>query len=119
MDRITIRGLRVDTRIGVGDDERARPRPVSIDIELDTDLRRAGRSDDLGDTVDYDELASRVAELVRSSEVRLLEHLAEKIASLLAGLSIVQRVSVEVTKEAPPTAEEVRGVAVRIERPAR
>lgn len=119
MDEIIIRRLRAQTHIGFSDEERARPQAVRVDIAIAADLARAGRSDDLGDTVDYHGVVTRVTDFVASSEVNLLEHLAEKIAGLIARDFAVQRVTVEVAKESPPFAEAVDEVAVRIERPRR
>ena len=117
MDRISIHGLKVETRVGVTEEERAQPRPVVISIDIWADLIPAGKSDDLGDTIDYDAAASEVARLVRSTQAKLLEHLADKIATVIGAIEGVNGVSVEVTKESPPTTEEVKAVSVRIERP--
>jgi dihydroneopterin aldolase len=116
-DVIRIRDLSVETRIGVSDEERAHPRRVTINADLYTDTKRAGGSDDLGDTVDYGKAVTEVAALVRSTEARLIEHLAEQIAALLSGFKGVDGVTVEVVKDSPPVDEEVKAVSVVIERP--
>jgi len=116
-DRIAIRGLRVPTRIGVTDEERAREQIVVIDVELALDLATAGRTDDLSDTVDYDRLTWEIAGLVRASEVKLLEHLAETVAQRVCTVKTVDRVTVEVMKESTPVSEDVGAISVRITRP--
>jgi FolB domain-containing protein len=118
-DRISIHDLRVETRIGVTDEERATPRTVTISVDIWADLRGPGKSDDLADTVDYHSATVGVADMVRSMEANLLEHVAEKIASFICEMPGVDGATVEVTKEAPPIAEEVRAVSVQIERAAR
>jgi FolB domain-containing protein len=115
-DRILIRGLALETRIGVTERERSRPQEVLIDIELSADLSRPGRSDDLGDTIDYDALVNEVAELVRTGERNLLEKLAEEIASVLSAKEGVSGVTVQVMKQHVPVLEEVSGISVRVER---
>jgi dihydroneopterin aldolase len=117
VDRISIRDLRVDMRIGVTEEERATPRAIVIAVDIMTDLVSAGESDELTDTVDYHAATVAIATMVRSTEAKLLEHVAERIASLVGGLPGVDRVAVEVTKESPPIAEDVQAVSVRIERP--
>ena len=117
MDRISIRDLRVEGRTGVTAEERATPQPLIVNIDIATDLKKAGESDDLADTVDYGAVTSDVARLVRSTETKLLEHLAERIAAHISSLKPVERVSVEVMKMNPPIGEDVGPVAVWIERP--
>jgi dihydroneopterin aldolase len=116
-DQISIRGLKVQARIGVTEQERSTPQPVIVDLDLVADLSAAVTSDDLTDTVDYDRLTSFVADVVRTSSSKLLEHLAGSIATSVCSLSGVERVTVEVSKESPPVAEEVGKIAVRITRP--
>ena len=118
-DVIRIHDLRVPTRIGVGDDERAQPRDLLINVELRTDTTAAGVSDNLADTINYHEATSAVADLVRSTEARLLEHLAERIAELLRGKYGKVGVTVTVAKENPPIEEDIQAVSVTIERPGR
>lgn len=115
-DSIKIHGLRVDTHIGVSEEERSQPQTVLIDIDLEVDLRQAGDTDQLEHTIDYAEIASSVGQLVRSESVRLLEHLAEKIARVLLATKGVMTVTVEIAKDSPPVEENVDRIAVRIER---
>ena len=116
-DAIRITGLRVETHIGVTDEERAEPQTIVIDLSLYADLTKAGISDDLADTIDYDAVITQVSELVRSSKPRLLEHLAEEIANLISRFRLVDRVTVEARKERlPDPSAEVEAVTVRIER---
>ncbi|MFN2525390.1 MAG: dihydroneopterin aldolase [Actinomycetota bacterium] len=115
-DRVVIRDLRVTSRIGVTDAERSEPRPLLINLEVTTDLAPAGRTDDLSETVDYSAVAGAVTELASVGESKLLEHLAHKIADRVLAFAGATAVRVEITKESPPMAEDVRAVAVVIER---
>lgn len=117
MDLISIRDLRVETHIGVSKEERSRAQTVSLVIDMETDTSAAGASDDISDTVDYDKVSTQVADLVRSSELHLLETLAAKVADLVRQYEGVTGVTVEVTKERPPIDEDVGAVVVTIERP--
>jgi 7,8-dihydroneopterin aldolase/epimerase/oxygenase len=116
-DVISIRGLRVTTRLGVNEEERVRPRDVTINVDIETDTRRAGATDDLADSIDYGHAAVAIADLARSVEPRLLEHLAERIAAHFSAVPGVERIIVEVVKDDPPIDEDIQEVAVRIERP--
>jgi dihydroneopterin aldolase len=113
MDLIRIKGLRLQTHIGWTDDERSRPQWLVIDVDIALDLGKAARSDDLADTLDYHAAVTEIAELVRASRARLLEHLAWCIAELIGGKPGVEAVTVEVAKESPPLEEKAR-VAVRV-----
>ena len=116
MDWIEIRDLRVPARIGVTEEERAVPQPLVIDLSIGLSSRKAGLTDDLSDTLDYEIVMRKVTELVRSSDVKLLERLAEEIAGLISHFPGVDRVTVELTKEEAPVSEDVGRVKVRIER---
>ena len=50
-DVVEIRGLRVMGTHGVLEEERQRAQPFEVDIDVETDLAAAGRSDDLTDTI--------------------------------------------------------------------
>ncbi len=116
MDSIIVRDLRVATHVGATEQERDRPQVVLIGIEIATDLRTAGKTDDLAETVDYGRVTADVAALVSGARSALLENLAEKIAAHIAEIPGVNGVTVEIAKESPPIEEEVGSVAVRIER---
>ena len=115
-DRITIRDLKVQARVGVSEAERSEPQTLSIGIEIDADLSTAAASDRLEDTIDYGAVAADVARLVRAADARLLESIADEVARHLLELEGVLGVSVEVLKEHPPISEDVGPVGVRIVR---
>jgi dihydroneopterin aldolase len=97
-DAITVRDLRVPCFIGTTEEERARKQEVVVSFTLWLDLRRAGGSDRLEDTVDYGELAARVTALLEASSFQLLEALAEQVASACLRDPRVHRVEVEAQK---------------------
>ena len=79
-DTIELRGLRGLGRHGVLEEERLRAQPFEVDLDLEVDLRPAGRSDDLRDTVDYGAVTESVLAIIEGEHCDLLEHLAERIA---------------------------------------
>ena len=115
-DTISISGLRVLTKVGVTQEERSTAQVVVLDLVMEVDLAAAGKSDDIDETVDYGHVTEVVGELVRSSETKLLESLAGAVAERVCAFSRVERVSVAITKESPPVAEEVGPITVRITR---
>ena len=53
MGKVFINDLVVRGIIGVNDSERESPQEIVINLDLFTDLRRAGATDDIADCVDY------------------------------------------------------------------
>ena len=97
-DRIFLDNLRLKCRIGITDEERREPQEVMADISLFVNLKRAGTSDSLDDTVNYREAMTNVLQSVSNREFNLLESLAEGIAALALETSRVERVVVKVRK---------------------
>ena len=52
-----------------------------VDITLECDLRAAGQSDSLDDTLNYVAIYEAATNIVEGEPAKLLEHIAEKIAS--------------------------------------
>ncbi len=117
-DRIEIRGLRLLGTHGVLPEERARPQPFGVDVDLAVSTVAAATSDDLADTVDYADVVDRVSAVVggRTSYL-LLEALAAAVADeVLAADTRVQSVTLSVRKLQPPLAADLSTVGVRITR---
>jgi dihydroneopterin aldolase/D-erythro-7,8-dihydroneopterin triphosphate epimerase len=115
MDRIFIRDLALRCIIGIYPEERREKQDIVINVEMHCDLRRAGRSDDLGDTVDYKAIKKAILRLVESSAFQLIESLAENIADIALADQKVQQVIVTIDK--PGALRFARSSAVEITRP--
>lgn len=116
MDRIVIPGIPLEARVGVGEEERRAPQDVEIGVVLYLDLARAGASDALTDTVDYDAVCARVTDVVASRDYHLIEALAEDVAgAVLAGFEVAE-VEVRVEKPGALRARGVPFAAVEIRR---
>ncbi|HEV2756899.1 MAG TPA: dihydroneopterin aldolase [Actinomycetota bacterium] len=115
-DHILVSGLRVETRVGWTDEERARPQTVLIDLDMETDVAASAASDDLADTIDYGTVIAEVADYVGGRETKLLERLAGEVAEMVAARNGVKRVTVEIAKEVVPVPQDVARVAVRTAR---
>ena len=66
-DRVSLLGMVLRTTIGFNPGERTAPRDLEADVRLALDLRAAGRSDDLADTIDYASLAERLRAVAAAS----------------------------------------------------
>lgn len=113
MDSIFLDGITLSTRIGVPDAERKTPQEIRVHVELFLDTRKAAAQDDVGYSIDYDRVISRIKDL-ETIERKTLEKLAEDIATVLMTEFPVQRCRVSVWKRTVPG---VRQAAVTIQRP--
>jgi dihydroneopterin aldolase/D-erythro-7,8-dihydroneopterin triphosphate epimerase len=114
MDRIHIDDLLLRCIIGTNDWEREKKQDVLINIVLHADLQRAGRTDELADTVNYRAVAKQVIEHVEASTYHLVEALAEHVAQICLDDPRVARVEVDVQK--PGALRFARSVGVGIVR---
>ncbi len=102
-------------RHGVSDDERSRPQPFTVDIEIEADTARAGQSDDIADTIDYRKIRAIVSEVITGEPAHLIEALAHRIAARALEIPAVAAVSVRVAKR-PRSMEPLDAAAVEIKR---
>lgn len=114
MDIVYVRGLEVKTVIGVYDWEREIKQPVSVDLDMACDISRAAVSDDYDDVLDYKKVCVRVTQLIETTELKLLEAMAEAIATVIRQEFNVPWVRVRIGKPAAITG--ARDVGVIIER---
>lgn len=114
MDIIYLRQLRVDALIGVWDWERCIRQTLIMDIELGTDMRAAGGSDDLADTVDYQAVCDRITSFTRESDFHLIEALGAGIVDTIRREFEVPWMRLSITKQG--VLKQVREVGIVIER---
>jgi dihydroneopterin aldolase len=114
MDIVYIRGLEVKTVIGVYDWEREIKQPISVDLDMASDMGKAAATDDHQYVLDYKIVCVRVAEFIEQSKLQLLEAMAEGIARLIQEEFKVSWVRVKLSKPAAITG--AREVGVVIER---
>ena len=80
-DKILLEGMIFYGRHGTLPTEREFGQRFVVDVEIWCDLRPAGLSDDLSQTVDYSEVHAQIKEIVEGEPVNLTETLAERIAA--------------------------------------
>ncbi len=116
MDRIMGRGLRFYGCHGVLEEEQIKPQPFEVDFDLYLDLSGAGQSDDLQQTVNYDEVFQAVQQVVENEHYQLLEALAERLARVLLTKFTIEAVELTVYKPQAPVAGDFKYFAVKIRR---
>ena len=85
MDKIFLRGLQVETIIGIHAWEQRAPRPLILDLVMGTDIREAASSDHVRDAIDYAAVTAAVVKFVSETQVGLLETLAAEVAERMTG----------------------------------
>lgn len=98
MDRIVIKNLEVDARIGVTEAERAQPQRLLITVELERDLAEAARTDAEAATTPYDVVADMIRKVVAERPRKLVETVTDEIARTILSQNLALAVSVEVKK---------------------
>jgi len=118
MDIVFLRGLRIETTIGIYDWEKQIKQPVVLDLEMGADVARAAASDRIEDALDYKQVAKRLKTFVAESHFELVETLAERCAAILREEFAVPWVRLSVNKiGAVSDALDVGVVIERGERP--
>ena len=100
VDTIAVRGIRAWGHHGANPGEDEIAQPIDIDVVLDVDLRAAGASDELAETIDYAALHSTIVELVATQRCRLLEHLGDTILAAVMTDARISRGCIVLAKPA-------------------
>jgi dihydroneopterin aldolase len=90
---------------GVLPEERTLGQRFVVDVEMRTDLRRAGATDALEDTVNYADVYAAVRDIVTGPSCQLIESVADRIAAhVLTQHAGVVSVAVRIRKPEVPLA---------------
>jgi len=117
MDRIRIRDLQIYSYHGVNTQEKEMGQRFVVSIDIFLDLRKAGVSDNLTDTVNYAQLCYDVEKVFNSEKLDLIEAAAEKVADfVLKNYESVEKVAVEIKKPWAPIGKPLEYASVKIER---
>ena len=102
-DRIRLNEMVFYGYHGVLPEERALGQRFVVDLEVEADLRQAGASDRLEDTINYSGLYAAAREVVVGPPCNLIEAVAERIATrVLAEEPAIRAVHVRVRKPGVP-----------------
>lgn len=112
MDKILISDLKTQCIIGILPLERTTPQTLSISLKLECDLRKAGHSGDLRDTVDYYALSHEMVEFVKKRKASLLEELGEELCAFIFSKYAVSKIKLRLIK--PEALPESLGCGIEI-----
>ncbi len=114
MDKIFIKDLKVRGILGIHDWERVTPREIIINVTVYADTKKAAKTDDISDCVNYSALAKKVRAHVEYAARMTVEALANDLADICLQEPKAQKVVVRVEK--PRAVPEAESVGVEVER---
>ena len=115
MDKIILKQMEFYGYHGVFPEEKKLGQRFIVDLELTIDLKKAGMTDDIEETVNYGEAFHYTKNVVEGKSYQLIEAVAEKIAhDILEAFSKVIECKVTVIKPDPPIPGHYQHVAIEI-----
>ncbi len=117
MDKIRIENLELFGYHGVFEEEAVLGQKFIVSAVLYLDTRKAGKTDELKESLDYSDVCQKIKEIVERERCQLIECLAERIAEkLLLTFDVLKNVEITVKKPWAPVLVHLENVAVTIER---
>lgn len=101
-DKIILDGMTFYGYHGVSPEEKKLGQRLVVDLEITADLRKAGRSDSLPDTIDYGDIYRLVKGVMEGPSHSLLESLGEEIALEVLKHHLAEEVKVRIKKPGVP-----------------
>jgi dihydroneopterin aldolase len=115
-DHVFVEGIKFHGFHGMTKLERQVGVRLSVDVTLELDLERSGRSDRMADTLDYAAVHKKVIEVGRGRSYKLLETFSRTLIDELLAAFPAERVTVRVRKETPVLDGIVDAVGVEMSR---
>ena len=81
-DKINIKNLVVYGVIGINPWERETKQKIEIDLEIESNLSQAMKSDNINDTVNYRTISKKIIQHIENSEYYLVEKLANSLIEI-------------------------------------
>ena len=117
MDKIKIRNLEIFAHHGVFPEENVLGQKFIINATLYTDLRNAGKTDELTASIHYGEICLQMEHFLTTHTFKLLERAAESLAeTLLMNVPHLEKIKLEIKKPWAPIGLPLETVSVEIER---
>jgi len=115
-DQVFVEGIKFHGFHGLTKLERQVGVRFSVDVMLELDLEKSGRSDRMADTLDYAAVHKKVIEVGRGRSYKLLETFSRTLIDELLESFACDRVTVRVRKETPVLDGIVDAVGVEMSR---
>ncbi|MBU3206696.1 dihydroneopterin aldolase [Clostridium algidicarnis] len=117
MDEIIMENMAFHGYHGVLKEEKVLGQRFYVDAKLYLDLKKAGKSDNLNDTVSYAEVYKIIEHIMTNGKFDLLEALAHKICNeILLSYENIENVVLKIKKPSAPVVGNFDYFAVKIKR---
>ena len=97
-NKIFVKDLEIEAIIGIFDWEREVKQLIRISYEVEVDIKKAFKSDNIEDTFDYKTTSKKIIKFVEKSSFQLIEALAEKVSKIIMQDERVLNLSLSVSK---------------------
>ncbi len=116
MDKVRILNLKIPARHGVYEFEKDKDDLFELDVEMYIDLSKATQSDDLSDTVNYDEAVSLITDQFTEKNYHLIETVGERVCQRLLDQYSINKVVLRIRKPHAPIMANLETVEVELVR---
>lgn len=116
-DFIKITNLKVFAHHGVFPEETRDGQDFYVNAKLFLDCRKAGKTDNLSDSLNYGEVSHFITDFLQNHTYKLIESVAEQLAeAMLLSMPVLKGVKIELCKPNAPIGLPFENVSVTIER---
>ena len=117
MDKIIIKGLKVFAYHGVNPEEKTDGQNFILDITAYKNLKKAGETDNIDDTVSYAKILKTAVKVLNEDKYDLLEKVAQRVAQqIFLEFDSIKAVDVCLKKPEAPIKADFEYVGVEISR---
>ena len=117
MDKIEIKNLEIFANHGVFPEETRDGQDFYVNAKLFLDCRKAGKTDNLSDSLNYGEASHFITDFLQNHTYKLIESVAEQLAeAMLLSMPVLKGVKIELCKPNAPIGLPFENVSVTIER---
>lgn len=117
MDKIIIKGLKVFAYHGVNVEEKENGQNFILDIIAYSSLKKAGKTDNLSDTVSYAKILKTVIKVMNEDKYDLLEKVANRVAQqIFLEFELISKLDICVKKPEAPIKANFDYVGIEISR---
>ena len=117
VDKILLKDLKLYGYHGVFPEERERGQNFYVDVEISAELKQAGITDDIVDTIDYSKVCDIIKDINKNNKFRLIESFAHNISrEILSAYEEIKELTVRVRKPEAPIDADFKWVGVEIKR---